>query len=297
MKSLAVDLDSGKVSRWIGDPREFPAWSDKYGDLYTLNVVVYRSGGGAVPQTSVKLLVKKPRRKDVAAVWSLKSFDRVPTLNSPGVVAYEGQVSVSCDAYRTALKFDAAPGNDVPSVDYVAILQLSTPTHITEVEFDYIVVNSGYRLADVDFTGLYVGISEDNGLLVRNLDGPEWRELVVVNSGDEVTFQLGTPVLGPVNEITSLSDDYVRINNGILQIKNDNTGDWINVLLRGQNGSTISLGEDVGVGFTLSTNRYKVDLTTGRLLLRNLTTGNWHEARVTGTEENVLALGDEFTDE
>ena len=297
MKSLAVDLDSGKISRWIGDPREFDTWSDKYGDLYTLRVVVYRSGGGAVPQTSIKLLVKKPRRRDVVNIWSLTSFNRVPSLQSSGVVTYEGQVSVTGDTYRADLKLDAAPGNDVPSVGYVAILQLSSGSYITEVEFNYTLVNSGYRLADTDFTGLYVGISEDNGLLVRNLDGPEWRELVVVDGLGETTFQLGTPVLGPVNEITSLSDDYVRITNGILQIKNDDTGNWVNVLLRGSNGSTISLGETPSVGFTLSTNRYKVDLSTGRLLLRNLTTGNWHEARVTGSEENILALGDEFTDE
>lgn len=296
MKSLAIDLDSGKLSRWIDDPRPFPTWSDKYGDLYTLRVAVYRSGGGRVTDTAVKFLVKKPRRRDVAALWSLNSFTRVPSLSSSGVVFYEGQVSVTGTPYREALKLDAAPGNDLPSADFLGIVQLSTSSYVTEVEFDYTLVNSGYRLADVDFSGLYVGISDDNGLLVRNIDGPEWRELVVTGEEGDFTFSLGGAVLGPVNEITSLSDDYVRINNGILQIKNDDTGDWINVLLRGTDGTTISLGDTPPVGFTLSTNRYKVDLTTGRLLLRNLTTGNWHEARVTGTPNNELALGDEFTD-
>lgn len=296
MKSLAIDLDSGKLSRWIDDPRPFPTWSDKYGDLYTLRVAVYRSGGGRVTDTAVKFLVKKPRRRDVVALWSLNSFTRVPSFSSSGVVFYDGQVSVTGTPYREALKLDAAPGNDLPSADFLGIIQLSTSSYVTEVEFDYTLVNSGYRLADVDFSGLYVGISDDNGLLVRNIDGPEWRELVVTGVEGDFTFSLGDAVLGPVNEITSLSDDYVRINNGVLQIKNDDTGNWINVLLRGTDGTTISLGDTPPVGFSLSTNRYKVDLTTGRLLLRNLTTGNWHEARVTGTPNNELALGDEFTD-
>lgn len=297
MKSLAIDLDSGKLSRWIDDPRPFPTWSDKYGDQYTLRVGVYRSGGGRVTDTAVKFLVKKPRRRDVAALWSLNSFTRVPSFSSSGVVFYEGQVSVTGTPYREALKLDAAPGNDLPSADFLGIIQLSTASYVTEVEFDYSLINNGYRLADVDFSGLYVGISDDNGLLVRNIDGPEWRELVVTGEEGDFTFSLGDPVLGPVNEITSLSDDYVRVNNGILQIKNDDTGVWINVLLRGANGTTISLGDTPPVGFTLSTNRYKVDLSTGRLLLRNLTTGNWHEARVAGTPNNELALGDEFTDD
>jgi hypothetical protein len=296
MKSLAIDLDSGKLSRWIDDPRPFSTWSDKYGDQYTLRVAVYRSGGGRVTDTAVKFLVKKPRRRDVAALWSLNSFSRVPSFSSSGVVFYDGQVSVTGTTYRESLKLDAGPGNDLPSADFLGIIQLSTSSYVTEIEFNYMLVNSGYRLVDTDFSGLYVGISDDNGLLVRNIDGPEWRELVVTGEEGDFTFSLGGAVLGPVNEITSLSDDYVRINNGVLQIKNDDTGAWINVLLRGTDGTTISLGDTPPVGFTLSTNRYKVDLTTGRLLLRNLTTGNWHEARVTGTPNNELALGSEFTD-
>lgn len=297
MKSLAIDLDSGKLSRWVDDPRPFAGWSDKYGDQYTMRVAIYRSGGGRVGDTSLKFLVKKPRRRDVAAIWSLSSFSRVPSLNTSGIVSYEGQVSVTGTAYESALRLNASPGEDISSAQFLGIIQASTTSYITEVEFDYTIVNSGYRLADADFTGLYVGISENNGLLVRNVDGPEWRELVVTGEGAELSFSLGDPVLGPVNEITSLSDDYVRINNGILQIKNDDDGNWVNVLLRGQNGVTISLGETPPVGFTLSEDRYKVDLPTGRLLLRNLTTGNWHEARVLlsgGT--NVLALGTEYDD-
>lgn len=297
MKSLAIDLDSGKLSRWIDDPRPFPTWSDKYGDLYTLRVAVYRSGGGRVTDTAVKLLVKKPRRRDVAALWSLNNFTRVPSLSSSGVVFYEGQVSVTGTSYREALKLDAAPGNDLPSADFLGIIQLSTSSYVTEVEFNYTLVNSGYRLADADFTGVYVGLSDDSGLLIRNADNTEWRELVVVGEGGNVTFSLGNPVLGPAAEITSLSDDYVRINNGILQIKNDDTGNWINVILRGNDGTTIALGENPPIGFTLSTNRYTVDLATGRLLLRNLDTGNWHEARIQDVAgSNVLALGNEYED-
>lgn len=297
MKSLAIDLDSGKLSRWVDDPRPFAGWTDKYGDQYTMRVAIYRSGGGRVGDTSLKFLVKKPRRRDVAAIWSLNSFTRVPSLNTSGIVSYEGQVSVTGTTYESALRLNATPGEDISSAQFLGVIQASTTSYITEVEFDYTIVNSGYRLADADFTGLYVGISENNGLLVRNVDGPEWRELVVTGEGAELSFSLGDSVLGPVNEITSLSDDYVRINNGILQIKNDDDGNWVNVLLRGQNGVTISLGETPPVGFTLSEDRYKVDLPTGRLLLRNLTTGNWHEARVLlsgGT--NVLALGTEYDD-
>lgn len=296
MKSLAIDLDSGKLSRWIDDPRPFSTWSDKYGDQYTLRVAVYRSGGGRVTDTAVKFLVKKPRRRDVAALWSLNSFSRVPSFSSSGVVFYDGQVSVTGTTYRESLKLDAGPGNDLPSADFLGIIQLSTSSYITEVEFNYTLVNSGYRVTDMDLAGLYVGVSYDNGLLVRNVDGNDWRELVVTGEDGSFTFSLGDAVLGPVNEITSLSDDFVRINNGILQIKNDDTGVWVNVLLRGIDGTTISLGDTPPVGFTLTSNRYKVDLTTGRLLLRNITTGNWHEARVSGNPDNQLALGDEFVD-
>jgi hypothetical protein len=296
MKSLAIDLDSGKLSRWIDDPRPFSTWSDKYGDQYTLRVAVYRSGGGRVTDTAVKFLVKKPRRRDVAALWSLNSFSRVPSFSSSGVVFYDGQVSVTGTTYRESLKLDAGPGNDLPSADFLGIIQLSTSSYITEVEFNYTLVNSGYRVTDMDLAGLYVGVSYDNGLLVRNVDGNDWRELVVTGEDGSFTFSLGDAVLGPVNEITSLSDDFVRINNGILQIKNDDTGVWVNVLLRGIDGTTISLGDTPPVGFTLTSNRYKVDLTTGRLLLRNITTGNWHEARVSGNPNNQLALGDEFVD-
>lgn len=296
MKSLAIDLDSGRVSRWIDDPRPFPAWVDKYGDLYTLRVAVYRSGGGRVPDTTLKFLIKMPRRRDIAAIWKTTTFSRVPSFVSPGVVIYETQVSVSGTPYRDALRIDASPGGDLESADFLGIIQASTSSYLTEVEFDYTLVNSGYRRADANLSGLYVGISDDNGLLIRNFEGPEWRELVVTGTGAELTFSLGKPVLGPVSEITSMSDDYVRINNGVLQIKNDNTGSWINVLIRGAGGETISLGETPPVGFSLSTDRYKVDLTTGRLLLRNLTTGNWHEARVVGTVTNELALGAETVD-
>jgi len=296
MKNLALDLDSGKLSRWIEDPREFPTWTDKYGDIYTLRITVYRSSGGRVPTTSLKLLTKRPRRRDVKALWSLTTFTRIPNLNTPNIASYVGQVSVIGGAYRSALKLDASPGNDLPSADFLAVLQAATTNSVTEVEFDYQLVNSGYRLADADFTGVYVGLSDTNGLVVRNADGPEWRELVVEGIGAEAAFSLGDPVLGPADEIATLSDDYVRINNGILQIKNDDTGNWINVLIRGDGGSVIGLGEDPPVGFTLSQNRYKVDLTTGRLLLRNLNTGNWHEARVTGTGYNALALGTEYVD-
>jgi hypothetical protein len=297
MKSLAIDLDSGKLSRWVDDPRPFAGWTDKYGDLYTIRVTLYRSGGGRVGNTSLKFLVKKPQRRDVQAIWTLSNFSRVPSLTSLGIVVYEGQVSVDSTSYRTALRLDASPGNDLPSAEFTGVIRTSTSDNIGEVEFKYTVLNNAYRLADVSFTGVYVGISETNGLLVRNVDGPEWRELVVMGEGNNAAFSLGDAVLGPVSEISSLSDDYVRLNNGVLQIKNEDTGNWVNVLLRGQGGVTISLGEDPPVGFTLSSDRYKVDLTTGRLLLRNLTTGNWHEARVQLSDStNTLALGTEYDD-
>jgi hypothetical protein len=296
MKSLAVDLDSGTVSRWINDPRPFPAWVDKYGDQYSLKIAVYRSGGGRVAPTSLKFLVKKPRRRDTEALWSLTGFSRAADFNTPGIAYYSAQVSVTGIVYRQALNLDASVGNDAPSASFLGVIQASTQSYITEVEFDYTLVNSGYRLTDANLSGIYVGISDTNGLLIRNIDSEEWRELVVTEDNDNPTFYLGDPVLGPVSEISSLSDDFVRVTNGILQIKNDDTGAWINVLLRGTDGTTISLGDTPPVGFSLSTNRYKVDLATGRLLLRNIITGNWHEARVTGSVTNELALGAETSD-
>lgn len=297
MRSLALDLDSGKLSRWTGDARPFEGMSDVYGDIYTLRVHLYRSGGGAVPTVSLQLLVKKPQRRDAAALWKLSTFNRVPSFTRKDAVTYVGQVSATGAAYRSALKLDASPGNDLPKVDFFAVLRVVTSGETVEAEFDYELRNSGYRLADADFTGVYVGVSDTGGILVRNADGNEWRELVVTGEGGSETFSLGDPVLGPVSDLAGLSDDFVRVNNGVLQIKNDNTSNWVNVILRGTNGTTIALGETPQVGFTLSSSRYKVAAATGRLLLRNLNTGNWHEARIQdvgGT--NVLALGNEYED-
>jgi hypothetical protein len=295
MKNLAIDLDSGKLSRWIDDPREFPTWEDKYADIYTLRVTVYRSGGGRVPDTSLKLLVKRPRRRDVKPLWSLTTFTRIPSFNTPSVATYVGQVSVTGAPYRDALKLDAASGNDLASASFLAVIQVTTASSLTEVEFDYTLLNSAYRPSDTGLSTIYVGVSDTNGLLIRNADGPQWRELVVSGTGASASFMLGTPVLGPVTELSTLSASYVRVSNGVLQIKNDDTSSWVNVLIRGSGGSTIALGETAPVGFTLSNNRYKVNQ-DGRLLIRNIDTGNWHEARVTGSSDNQLALGAETYD-
>lgn len=295
MKSLALDLDSGRLSRWPGDPRGFPLWSDRYGDLYTLRVHVYKSSGGKIPACSIQLLVKKPRRRDAKALWDLAVFYRVPNFITPSSLAYVGQVDVTGQAYRDALKLDASPGTDLPKADFTAILRVVTGDSVTEAEFDYELINSGYRLADADFGAVYVGLSDTGGILVRNSDTDEWRELNIVGSGANTTFSLGETVFGPVDTLT-LSDDFVRIQNGILQIKNDDDSSWVNIILRGTNGGTLALGETPPVGFTLSNDRYKV-ADDGRLLLRNLTTGNWHEARVQLSDgDNVLALGTEYDD-
>lgn len=295
MKSLALDLDSGRLSRWAGDSRPFSGWSDRYGDLYTLRVHVYKSSGGKVPACSLQLLVKKPRRRDVKALWDLGTFSRVPSFITPSSLTYVGQVDATGAAYRDALKLDAAPGNDLPKAEFIATLRVVTSDTILEAEFDYELINSGYRLADADFGAVYVGLSDTGGILVRNADTDEWRELIIVGSGNDTSFALGETALGPADTLT-LDDDHVRIQNGILQIKNDDDSTWVNVVLRGESGGTLALGETPSVGFTISNDRYKV-ANDGRLLLRNLTTGNWHEARVQlvgGT--NVLALGTEYDD-
>ena len=295
MKSLALDLDSGRLSRWPGDPRDFPVWQDRYGDLYTLRVQVYKSGGGKVPACSLQLLIKKPRRRDVKALWDLGTFSRVPNFITPSSLVYVGQVDATGAAYRDSLKLDAAPGNDLPKAEFLATLRAVTSDTILEAEFNYELINSGYRLADASATSAYIGLSDTGGLLIRNADTNEWRELTVAGEGNETSFALGETILGPIDTV-SISNDFVRIQNGILQIKNDTDSSWVNVILRGTGGGTLALGETPPVAFALSNDRYKV-ATDGRLLIRNLTTGNWHEARVLlsgGT--NVLALGTEYDD-
>jgi hypothetical protein len=295
MKTLALDLDSGRLARWVGDPRPFTGWHDRYGDRYTLRAHVFSSAGAKVPPCSLQLLIKRTQRRDAKALWSLASFSRVPSMIAPNFATYVGEVVVSGQSYRDALRLDAAPGNDLPKADFTAIFRAVTPQGITEAEFDYELINSGYRLNDSNIGALYVGLSENGSILVRGLDGPEWRELVVAGAGNSVTFSLGSSFLGPVDTLT-LSDDFVRIQNGVLQIKNEDNNGWVNILVRGSGGSTLSLGDTPPVAFTLSNDRFKIS-NDGRLLLRNLTTGNWHEARVQlAGGINTLALGTEYDD-
>jgi hypothetical protein len=294
MKSLALDLDSGRLTRWLNDPRDFEGWADRYGDLYTLRVRVYRSGGGKVPPTSLQFLVKKPQRRDAKALWKLITFNRVPGFTSPSVAEYVGQVSAVGSSYREALKLDASPGNDLPKSNFLGILRAVTPDRVVEADFNYELVNNGFRAADTDLGTLYVGLSDSGSLLVRSIDRDEWRELIVLGFDGEASFALGETLLGPVNTV-ALDDDYVRVQDGILQIKNDDNSQWVNVLLRGRNASTYALGENPPVGFKLSNDRYRVS--GGRLLLRNLNTGNWHEARVELSDGlNTLVLGTEYDD-
>jgi hypothetical protein len=295
MKNLALDLDSGRLSRWLDDPRDFEGLSDRYGDLYTLRIRVYRSGGGKVPSTSLQFLVKKPQRRDAKALWELATFNRVSSFVTPSIAEYVGQVSAAGQSYREALKLDASPGNDLPKADFLGIVRAVTPNRVVEAEFSYELVNSGYRVADTDLGTLYVGLSDSGSILVRSIDRDEWRELVVLGFDGAASFALGETLLGPVNTVT-LNDDYVRVQDGILQIKNDDNSQWVNVLLRGRNASTWALGENPPVGFKLSTDRYRVS-DGGRLLLRNLNTGNWHEARVElDGGVNTLVLGTEYDD-
>jgi hypothetical protein len=295
MKSLALDLDSGKLSRWADNPRGLDKWTDRYGDMYTIRIHVYRSSGGKIPTTSLQVLIKRLRRRDAKAIWSLDTFTRVPGTITPSSVTYVGQMDVTGAAYREALKLDASPGNDLPKVDLLGVVRAVTPTDVIEAEFPYELLNSGYRIVDADFGAVYVGLSDTGGILVRNADTNEWRELNILGEGNEASFFLGEATLGPVETLT-LSDDHVRVQNGILQIKNDTDSTWVNVILRGTGNSTLALGETPPVGFTLSDDRFKV-AADGRLLLRNLTTGNWHEARVLlSSGANTLALGTEYDD-
>jgi hypothetical protein len=295
MKTLALDLDSGRLSRWIGDSREFAGWSDRYGDLYTLRVHVYSSSGRKVPSCALQLLVKRPRRRDVKALWNLGTFSRVPSMIAPNFATYVGQVSATGEAYREALKLDAAPGNDLPKVDFLAILRVVTSGGIVESEFSYELTNSGYRPNDSNLGSVYVGISDTGSILVRSIDGAEWRELLVAGTGAGTTFAVGGTALGPVEQLT-LDEDFVRVENGVLQIKNDDNNEWVNLLMSGPGGTPLALGSTPEVGFSLSNDRFKVG-PEGRLLLRNITTGNWHEARIQLADDvNVLALGDEYDD-
>lgn len=295
MKSLALDLDSGKLSRWADNPRGLDKWTDRYGDMYTLRIYVYRSSGGKIPATSLQVLIKRPRRRDAKAIWNLATFTRVPGTITPSSVSYVGQMDVTGAAYRETLKLDSSPGNDLPKVDLLGIVRATTPTDVVEAEFPYELLNSGYRIVDADFGAVYVGLSDTGGILVRNVDKNEWRELNIVGTGANTSFSLGEAALGPVSNLT-LSDDHVRVQNGILQIKNDTNSQWTNVILRGTTNSTLALGETPPVGFSLSDGRFKV-ADDGRLLLRNLTTGNWHEARmVIADGVNSLALGSEYDD-
>ena len=295
MKSLALDLDSGRLSRWVGDPRDFEGWTDRYGELYTLRIRVCRSGGGKVPSTALQFLVKKPQRRDVKALWDLATFTRVPSFTTPSVAEYAGQVSAAGLPYREALKLDASPGNDLPKAEFLGILRAVTPQGAIEAEFSYELLNSGYRLADIDQGAVYVVLSDSGSILVRSIDRDEWRELITLGYDGQASFALGETVLGPVNTV-ALNSDYVRVQDGILQIKNDNNSSWVNVLVRGRGASTLSLGETPPVGFKLSDDRYRVS-DSGRLLLRNLNTGNWHEARVQlSGGVNTLVLGTEYDD-
>lgn len=295
MKTLALDLDSGRLSRWIGDSREFAGWSDRYGDLYTLRVHVYSSAGRKVPSCSLQLLVKRPRRRDVKALWDLGTFARVPSMIAPNFATYVGQVSVTGEAYREALKLDASPGNDLPKFDFLGVLRVVTSSGVVESEFDYEVVNSGFRPNDSNLGSVYIGVSETGSLLVRSISGAEWRELLVAGTGAGTTFAVGGTALGPVEQLT-LDEDFVRVENGVLQIKNDDNNQWVNLLMSGPGGASLTLGDTPAVGFSLSDERFKVG-PEGRLLLRNITTGNWHEARIQLADGvNVLALGDEYDD-
>jgi hypothetical protein len=295
MKTLALDLDSGRLSRWVGDSSRFVEWVDRYGDLYTLRVHVYGSGSRKIPACSLQFLVKRPQRRDVKALWDLAAFSRVPSIVAPNVATYIGQVSVLGDSYREALKLDSSPGNDLPSVEFLGIIRAVTVSETVEAEFLYKIVNNGFRPNDLNLGAVYVGLSDEGSILIRSLDGPEWKELVVFGSGEQTTFGVGRSVLGPVSPL-SVNDSFVRVQNGVLQIKNDDTNEWVNVLLRGPAGSTLSLGEVPPVGFSLSETRFKVG-PAGRLLLRNMTTGNWHETRVELLNDtNVLALGTEYDD-
>lgn len=148
MKTLALDLDSGKLARWVGDPRLFAGWSDRYGDLYTLRVHVYRGSGGQVPPCDLRLLIKRTRRRDAKALWDLGSFSRVPSMVAPNFATYVGQVSVTGQAYQQALKLDASPGNDIAEVAFLAVLRAVTDDGVVEAEFPYTLVNSGYRAVD-----------------------------------------------------------------------------------------------------------------------------------------------------
>ena len=154
MKSLAIDLDSGKISRWMGDQLAFAGISDTYGDVYTLRVHLYRGGGSVVSTASIQLLVKRTQRRDATALWKLTTFNRLPAFARKDSNTYVGQVNVTGSAYRDALKLDAHPGNDIQKADFVGILRVVTASEIVEAEFNYELLNSVYRVSDGNFAGV-----------------------------------------------------------------------------------------------------------------------------------------------
>lgn len=153
MKNLALDLDSGNLSRWVGDLQPFTGWSDNYGDVYALRLQLYCSSGQSVPPASIQLLVKRPGRRDAAALWSLAAFSRGPAFISRSAAVYVGTVDVSGEAYRQALRIDASRGNDLPVATFLASLRVIAGTRDVQSSFEYNVYNTSFREVDSPDSG------------------------------------------------------------------------------------------------------------------------------------------------
>jgi hypothetical protein len=146
MKTIALDVDSGKISRWVGDPAPFTGLHDRYGDRYVLRVYLYSTSGGESARYGLELFVKKKGRPDTAPVWSTSDFAAAPEYSSRNVTTYNAVVDVTAEDYRQGLAIDDAAGNDGGTLSYTAYVRATRADGNTvEAELDYTVTNSGFR--------------------------------------------------------------------------------------------------------------------------------------------------------
>ena len=149
MKTLALDLNSGRLSRWVGDPVGVAEYTDKYGDAYILKVSVHDGSGAPVSDCQVQFLVKKSGRRDLIPVWSQVGFSRQASTSSRSCETYTAPVSVQCSAYSSALRVDSAPGNDIPEASFLGVLRVVSGDKVAEAEFEYVIKNSAFRARDI----------------------------------------------------------------------------------------------------------------------------------------------------
>lgn len=147
MKSLALNLDNGRLTRWVGEPNALEAWHDRFGDSYRLSLLVYRGSGGSVQSPTVSFFIKRTRRRDATPLWTSAAFARQPTFTRSDVAHFVSDVVVDAPAFETSLNVDGSPGNDNVNAEYTGFIRVETADGVVESEFPYFLHNSGYRPA------------------------------------------------------------------------------------------------------------------------------------------------------